>query len=78
MNLQELAVGDLLQQRLNNLRGVPNPNLSACPEEVPFLQIMSQISIFLLKHLVLIHTKELTQDLQGELEMIFLGLKLQL
>ena len=36
LNLQQPEVDDLLQQRLNNLRGIPNPSLPAPPEEAPF------------------------------------------
>ena len=36
LNLQQPEVDDLLQQRLNNLRGIPNPNSPARREEVHF------------------------------------------
>ena len=53
LNLQQPAVDYLLQQRLNNLRAVPNPNPPARPEEVPIFanntpnfQIPAQTSSF--------------------------------
>ena len=36
LNLRQPEVDDLLQQRLNNLRGIPNPNPPTPPEEVLF------------------------------------------
>ena len=36
LNLRQPKVDDLLQQRLNNLRGIPNPNPPTRPEEVLF------------------------------------------
>ena len=38
LNLRQPEVDDLLQQRLNNLRGITNPNPPTRPEEVLFFE----------------------------------------
>ena len=81
LNLQQPEVDDLLQQRLNNLRGIPNPNSPARREEVPFFannasnfHIPAQTSSFNPYR----RTNPKSAGGVGRLEMIVLGLKLQL
>ena len=45
MNLQTPEIDNLLQQKLNNLRGISNPTPQAQPNEVPFFANVSNCHI---------------------------------
>ena len=60
LNWQVPEVDDLLQQRLNNLRGISEAMLRVRPDETPFLLTTPLIFIFLPRPLVLIRRTNLT------------------
>ena len=55
-------VHDLLQQRLNNFRGISDATPRVRPDETPFLLTAPLIFIFLSRPLVLIHLGEQTRQ----------------
>ena len=66
LNQQVPEVDDLLQQRLNSLRGISDPTPQVRQEEMPFLLTTPLIFIFLLRSQILIRFGEQIRQGGGE------------